>query len=351
MLFFYFSYLYSFHLLPWHNISYNNISSYLFASAVLLPMNKPLTSRQSLHPSMVSVKHLYRWCPCQVSIHCVTVVVRWITASSVGFYKDLHHEDAQDEKWRGIMSSREVVQASSLEVFKTCLEKSPEQTGLVPELALLWAGGWPGDPHTSLPTWATLTHWPQAQGHPSKQLSTKCPGPCLAQRAKLHIKRRWAFHRCWVHPATPPWSLLTVHGRVWSSQTIPTTTTAGSCLLPHQLPNMPTNPALGPATAPSTHFSPTEQRTHLSKLVSTKLEYTECQNSRRTQDNGFISKPESHWLATEVAAGQQRPVSPQQPAEHISVYSLIPNPQLNKSGGFIYIGWRPIAKHGRGMLR
>lgn len=50
------------------------------------------------------------------------------------------------------MFSREVVQASSLEVFKTCLEKSPEQLGLVPEPALLWAGFGLETPHTSFPT-------------------------------------------------------------------------------------------------------------------------------------------------------------------------------------------------------
>lgn len=175
---------------------------------------------------MVSVRLPYWWCPCQVWVHHVTVVVKWITGSFVCIYRDLHCEDAQGEKWSGIMFSREAVQAPSLEFFKTCLEKSPEQPGLVPELALLWTGGWTRDPHMSLPTW--VTHWPQAQGHPPKHWSIKCPGQCLAERAKLHIKRRWAFYQCWVHPATLSWSFLTACGRVWSSQTMPMAVTAGS---------------------------------------------------------------------------------------------------------------------------
>lgn len=83
----------------------------------------------------------------------------------------------------------------------------------------------------------------------SSDTLTPSPGPWVAKRAKLHIEQRWDFHQCQVQTAALPWSLLTVYGRVCSSQTISTTLTAGSYLLPHQLPNMPTSLALEPDTA------------------------------------------------------------------------------------------------------
>ena len=65
-------------------------------------------------------------------------------------------------------------------------------------------------------------------------------------------------------------------------------------LLPHQLRNMPTNLALGPATAPPIRFSPIELRTCLIKQVSAKPDDSECQNGTSTHENGFTSKPESY---------------------------------------------------------
>lgn len=61
-----------------------------------------------------------------------------IPGRAAGIYPDLRHEDAQCKKESGIRFSGEVVPAPSLQVFKPCLEKSPEEPGLVPELILLW---------------------------------------------------------------------------------------------------------------------------------------------------------------------------------------------------------------------
>lgn len=83
----------------------------------------------------------------------------------------------------------------------------------------------------------------------SSDTQTPGLGPCLAKRAKLHIKQGRDFHQCQVQTAALPWSLLTVCGRVCSSQTISMAVRAGSYLFPHQLPNLPTTLALEPDIA------------------------------------------------------------------------------------------------------
>lgn len=61
-----------------------------------------------------------------------------ITGRAAGIYQGLHLEDAHGKKGSGIRFSGKVVPAPSLQVFKPCLEKSPEEPGLIPELILLW---------------------------------------------------------------------------------------------------------------------------------------------------------------------------------------------------------------------
>lgn len=85
-------------------------------------------------------------------------------------------------------------------------------------------------------------------------------------------------------------------------------------LLPHQLPNMPTNLALGPAAAPPTRFSPAELRAHLSKQVSAKLDNSECQNSTSTHENSFTSEPESQQRFIVLPSGSRMATSCESPA-------------------------------------
>lgn len=135
MLIFTFPYLSSPYSTPCHNIPCNSISIYLFASAVLLMRNKPFISKHNLYPSVASVRHPQWWG--QVQVHHVSVGYRESRAEQLGHTKNSTMKTFMVKREVGSGSWERLCLLPPWDVFKPCLEKSPEEPGLVPELILL----------------------------------------------------------------------------------------------------------------------------------------------------------------------------------------------------------------------
>lgn len=111
--------------------------------------------------------------PCQVQVDHVSEGHRESLAEQLGYTKLSTMKMLMAKREVGSGSQERLCLLPPWEVFKPCLEKSPEEPGLVPELILLWE-----DPTCPFPADTASP----SSGELSKQFPNSQEHPCLAER-------------------------------------------------------------------------------------------------------------------------------------------------------------------------